>query len=365
MRVVHVSPTYFADASVIGGGERYVSELSRCMSREADTTLVSFSSERRSDRRGDLKVELYPVRHFFHGNKANPIALRYLESVLRADVVHIHHLNTVVSDLTCLLAAGLRKPVFVTDYGGGGSIVLNRYLPLLRLYRRAIAYSEFGREAIPAPLQPKSITIKGGIDIDRFHPLPEGGARENTILFVGRILAHKGINYLVDGFRLLGDSSYRLRIVGRAYDQDFYGYLRQRAEGLNVEFVHDADDDRLLREYQTAKVTVLPSVHRTYHGAYTAVPELMGFTLLESQACGTPALCTDAGAMSEFVEEGRTGFVVAQNSAEAIATALRRVTGCPAGEYAELSRRSREWVAHLSWSEVVKQHLRVYSETAI
>jgi glycosyltransferase involved in cell wall biosynthesis len=364
MRVVHVSPTYFTDASVIGGGERYVSELSRWMSQETDTTLVSFSSQRRSERRGKLKLELYPVRHFIHGNKVNPIALRYLESVLRADVVHVHHINTVVSDLTCLLAASLRKPVFVTDYGGGGSIVLNRYLPLLRLYRRAIAYSEFGREAIPAPLQQKSITIKGGIDIDRFHPLPEGGSREQTILFVGRILPHKGINYLVDGFRLLDDRNYRLRIIGRVYDEDFHRYLRSLAEGLNVEFVHDADDNRLLREYQTARVTVLPSVHRTYSGVYTAVPELMGFTLLESQACGTPALCTDAGAMPEFVEDGRTGFVVAQNSGEAIAAALRRITSCSELEYAQFAKRARDWVVGLSWSEVVKHHLRLYSEPA-
>ncbi len=364
MRVVHVTPTYFTDASVIGGGERYVSELSRWMSRETDTTLVSFSSKRRSDRQGNLRVEIYPVRHFIHGSKVNPLALRYLESVLHADIVHVHHIHTVVSDLTCLLAASLRKPVFVTDYGGGGSLVLNRYLPILRLYRRAIAYSEFGRGVIPAPLQQKSLTIKGGIDIDRFRPLSESGAREPTILFVGRLLPHKGINYLVDGFRLLEDRRYRLKIVGRVYDEEFYRYLRSLAEGLNVEFVHDADDERLLREYQTAKVTVLPSVHRPYNGGYTAVPELMGFTLLESQACGTPALCTDAGAMSEFVDDGRTGFVVAQNSGEAIASALRRITGCPALEYAQFAKRCRDWVAPLSWSEVVKRHLSTYAEPA-
>jgi len=30
--VVHVSPTYFAPESVIGGGERYAEELARAMS---------------------------------------------------------------------------------------------------------------------------------------------------------------------------------------------------------------------------------------------------------------------------------------------------------------------------------------------
>ena len=44
MRVVHITPTYFADSSIIGGGERYVSELSAWMARRVPTTLVTFSS---------------------------------------------------------------------------------------------------------------------------------------------------------------------------------------------------------------------------------------------------------------------------------------------------------------------------------
>lgn len=364
MRVVHISPTYFTDASVIGGGERYVSELSLWMSRQTDTTLVSFSSERRSYRQGDLKVEIYPVEHFIRGNKVNPFALRYLASLLRADVVHVHQIHTVVSDLACMLGAGLRKSVFVTDYGGGSSVVLNRYLPILRLYRRAFAYSEFGRTAVPDLLRPKCLTIKGGIDVERFHPLDGQEPRQPTILFVGRILPHKGINYLVDGFRLLADPRYRLRIVGRVYDQEFYQYLRGLAEGLPVEFVHDADDARLLREYQTARVTVLPSVHHPYNGGYSAIPELMGFTLLESQACGTPAVCTTAGAMSEFVDDGVTGFVVAENSGEALAGALRRLTACTEPEYQQFASRCRDWVIPLSWLEVVKKHLSAYEQPA-
>jgi glycosyltransferase involved in cell wall biosynthesis len=360
MRVVHISPTYFTDASVIGGGERYVSELSLWMSRQTDTTLVSFSSERRSYKQGDLKVEIYPAKHFIRGNKVNPFALGYLRSILQSDVVHVHHINTVISDLSCLLAAGLRKRIFVTDYGGGGSVVLNRYLPVFRFYTRALAYSEFGRQALVPPLRQKSLTIKGGIDVDRFRPGEESQQREKTILFVGRILPHKGINYLVDGFRILGDPAYRLKIIGRVYDEEFYKYLRQLASGLAVEFIHDADDHRLLREYQTAKVTVLPSVHRPYNGGYSAVPELMGFTLLESQACGTPAICTDAGAMKEFVRDGETGFVVAQNSGPAIAEALRRITSSSELEYAKFGPACRSWVIPLSWSEVVKQHLGTY-----
>ena len=35
----------------------------------------------------------------------------------------------------------------------------------------------------------------------------------------------------------------------------------------------------------------------------------MGFTLLESMACGTPAICSRVGAMPEYVNDGETGFV--------------------------------------------------------
>lgn len=89
----------------------------------------------------------------------------------------------------------------------------------------------------------------------------------------------------------------------------------------------------------------------------------MGFTLLESQACGTPVICTDAGAMHEFVDDGRTGFVVKQNSGEAIATALRQLLSLSPLEYAEYQARCREWIKPLSWSTVVQRHLEIYKQS--
>ena len=360
LKVVHVAPTYFDEASVIGGGERYPTELAAWMAREVETTLVSFGPRRRSYMKAGLRVEVYPARHFIHGNRVNPFSLRYLASLREATVVHVHHIHTVVSDLACLVASLLRKPAFVTDYGGGGSLVLNRRLRLLERYRGAIAYSRVGADCLPAELKGRSSLVKGGIDTDRFSP--DGALRRGRkILYVGRILPHKGINYLVDGFRALGRSDYVLRIVGRVYDERFYAHLRELARGLAVEFVHDADDERLLHEYRTATATVLPSVHKTMYGDYTAVPELMGFALLESQACGTPVVCTDAGAMSEFVADGLTGHVVAQNSGAAIADALRLIVDTTPAEYAEYGARCREFAARLGWSSVVREHLRIYA----
>lgn len=361
MKVVHITPTYFDNSSIIGGGERYPTELASWMAKVIDTTLVSFASERKSYSIGRLKVEVYPGKHFIHGNKVNPLNFGYLDSILRADIVHTHNINTVVSDLGCLTGFLLGKRVFVTDYGGGGSLVLNQKLPVFSCYRQAIAYSRFGLNCIPAELQKKSVLIKGGIDTEKFCPNPSL-EKQNKLLYVGRILPHKGINYLIDAFRLLNLPDYQLTIVGRIYSKEFYQDLKQMAEGLAVEFVHNADEPRLLYEYRTAKVTILPSVHTTCYGDYTPVPELMGFTLLESQACGTPAICTDAGAMHEFVDDGRTGFVVKQNSGEAIAAALHQLINLSQSEYTEYQTRCLEWIKPLCWSTVIQRHLEIYEE---
>lgn len=359
MKVVHITPTYFDDLSVIGGGERYPTELASWMAKFIDTTLVSFSAARSSYIKGELKIEIYPVKHLIYGSKVNPLSFRYQSSIWGADVVHIHGVNTLVSDLSCLTAFLLGKRVFVTDHGGGGSLVLNHKLPVFKCYRNAIIQSRFAWDFIPVELQKKAVLIKGGVDIDKFCP-DASLEKENKILYVGRILPHKGINYLIEAFRALNCPDYKLTIVGRVYNEVFYQDLKQLAGDLPVEFIHDADDQRLLYEYRTALVTVLPSVHRNCYDNYTPVPELMGFTLLESQACGTPVICTDAGAMHEFVDHGRTGFVVKQNSGEAIAAALHQLLCLSPSEYIEYQARCREWMRPLNWSTVAQKHLDIY-----
>jgi len=367
MKVVYITPTYFDDTSVIGGAERYATALATCMAKVVDTTLVSFSRKRQSYSQGNLKVEIYPVKHLIGGSIMNPLSFQYISSILGADIIHLHHIYTLISDMSCLTSFFLGKRTFVTEHGGGSSFVLNQKLPVFSCYSNLIAQSEYTINFIPSELQKKAVPIKGGVDTNLFYPVTSQ-KREKKVLYVGRILPHKGINYLIEGFKLLERPDYKLTIVGRVYgdhSERFYQDIKQLAEGLPVEFIQDADDRRLLHEYRTAVVTVLPSVHTTCYGDYTPVPELMGFTLLESQACGTPVICTDAGAMHEFVNSGRTGLVVQQNSGEAISEGLRQFLDLSETERFAYQERCREWIEiYFRWQIVVKKHLEVYKGIA-
>ena len=88
----------------------------------------------------------------------------------------------------------------------------------------------------------------------------------------------------------------------------------------------------------------------------------MGFTLLESQSCGTPVICTDAGAMHEFLDQGKTGLVVGQNSGAAITSALGKLIDSSPAQIEEYQTYCQHWIQSLSWKNVVQSHLKVYQQ---
>ena len=76
-----------------------------------------------------------------------------------------------------------------------------------------------------------------------------------------------------------------------------------------MSFVTDANDEQIRDLYARAWANVLPSVYRDCYGNIHRAPELMGFTLLEAMACGTPGICSRVAAMPEFVRHGESGFI--------------------------------------------------------
>ena len=72
---------------------------------------------------------------------------------------------------------------------------------------------------------------------------------------------------------------------------------------------------------------VLPSVYVDCYGVAHEAPELMGLTLLEALACGTPGVCSRVAAMPEFIRDGETGFVF--DDLDDLTARLRRLAAEP------------------------------------
>lgn len=355
-RVVHVVPALFGPGGVVGGAERYALELARHMAQVVPTRLVSFGDRPRHERMGALEVRVVgPARHV-RGQRTNPISARLIPELRWATVVHCHQQHVVMSTVSALWARLTRQRVFVSDLGGGGWD-LSAYMSTDRLFHGHLHISEYSRRVFGHAGAPFAHVILGGVDTERFAPAatPSSPGR-SRVLFVGRLLPHKGVDDLIDA---LPDGA-TLSVVGPRQDPTYAEELVARARGKQVVFQHELDDAGIVDEYRRADCVVLPSVYRTRTGQVTRVPELLGQTLLEGMACGLPAICTDVASMPEVVVDGVTGFVIPPNDPPRLHERLEWLLKHPVEARAMGAAGRARVLERFTWPAVVRRCLELY-----
>ncbi|HEX2050166.1 MAG TPA: glycosyltransferase family 4 protein [Actinomycetota bacterium] len=323
MRVIHVSPTAFGDDGLFGGGERYPVELARALAREVDCKLVTFGARSSSRRVEGLDVTVLERRALVAGHPAHPVARGMVRALAGADVVHAHHLRALPSRVAAVAAWARRQARAVTDHGLGPG----RWPRLdARLFDGFLTVSRYSAATLRAPAH-KTTAIYGGADTARFRPEP--GAERDGVLFVGRLTPHKGVDRLIEAL----PSGATLTIAGtgghdsRPPARDYPALLERLAQGRDVRFAGRVDERDLPALYRSASVVVLPSVHETRYGARVAIPELLGLSLLEAMASGTPVVASDVGGLPEVVVDGVTGFVVPAGDVAALRARLGELLG--------------------------------------
>lgn len=356
-RVMHVVPALFgSDDGIVGGAERYALELARHMADETPTTLVTFGERERRETLGRLEIHVLGHPWYVRGQRTNPVSLSLLSELRKADVIHCHQQHVLASSLAALVGKFSRRRVFVSDLGGGGWDV-SAYVSTDRWYKGHLHISEYSRKINKQTEKAWAHVILGGVDTEKFSP-DERVTRNGKILFVGRLLAHKGVDTLV---RALPEGM-KLEIIGKPYDDNYARDLQALAAGKPVTFRHDCNDEELIRAYRESMCVVLPSVYKTMYGQETRVPELLGQTLLEGMACGAPAICTDVASMPEVVADGVTGFVVPPNDPSALKAKLSWLRE-HSTEASELGRAARQRVlAKFTWPAVVQRCLEIYEQ---
>ena len=251
------------------------------------------------------------------------------------------------------------KPVFTSDAGGGG-YGLHKFKDTRYLFTGHLHLSDFSRRHFGHAELKSARVIHGGVNPTKFSCDPES-VHTGQVLFVGRLLPHKGINYLIEAV----GSDIKLRIIGRPFRHAAaYGDLLMRmAENKQVSFETQRSDGELIEAYRTALCVVLPSVYTSVDGQQHVIPELLGLTLLEAMACGTPAICTNVASLPEVVEHGVTGFVVPPNDPAALRDRILWLQKHPE-DAARMGRAARQRIVdRFSWDVAVQECLAAYAET--
>jgi glycosyltransferase involved in cell wall biosynthesis len=354
--VLHVTPAVFGSEGIWGGGERYPIELARAQSPLMRTRLVSFGVDTRRSVEDGLDVTVLRTRWRWKGHEVNAVSERLAGLIAQSRVVHVHQYRTALASLTIMIAGVLRRPVFVTDHGGAAPN-LNARLRLHRLVRGNLSISAFASRSIPE-LADRTTVVYGGVNSSVFYPPPAAVRRPRRIVFVGRVMPHKGLDVLLRAV----DASTEVHIYGRPYSPRYLKHLESLAHGLDVTFHLAADDGEIVRALQEARVAVLPSVYRAYDGRVGRNTEYFGLTLVEAMACGTPVVATLVGGMPEVVVDGRTGRLVEPSDVGALRAALVEILDAPEQRWNELSRAAIVHVADkFTWERVAQRCISAYS----
>ena len=148
------------------------------------------------------------------------------------------------------------------------------------------------------------------INFENFSITKPFSKRDNIIGYIGRLSEEKGILNFVSALPgiLQEDNKLKIYIIG---DGPLYNQIRaillQSNILQNVMLTGWIPHNELSSYLNEFRLLILPSD-----------TEGLSNIVLESMACGTPVLSTPVGALPDFIKEGETGFIMGNNSPDAI-----------------------------------------------
>jgi glycosyltransferase involved in cell wall biosynthesis len=148
-----------------------------------------------------------------------------------------------------------------------------------------------------------------------------------TIFTVARLVEKKGLAYLVEASKLLKQQDIEHRVIIAGGPGDIYQSLLELVKSNDLEdtvFIEGGgtgvDHERVLSLYKSADVFVLPSIEIN-NGDVDGVPNV----IVEAALSKVPIITTDAGGITDFIEDNETGVIVPQKDAQALAVQIVKV----------------------------------------
>jgi glycosyltransferase involved in cell wall biosynthesis len=234
----------------------------------------------------------------------------------------------------------------VESFAYGVALEIQRRAGMLRRWVDAfIAPSEFMAEMLVRSGLPQErvYVVPYGLPLPAETPAPE----RRHVLFVGRLVAEKGVRTLLAAARLRPDVP--IVIAGD-------GTLAPAAKAVshNVRYAGRLDRADIAKALSEAAFTVVPS---EWH-------DNLPFAALESFAAGRAVVATRMGGLPEIVDHGMTGLTVPPNDPLALAAAMGRLWD-DHQRAADMGRRARTVAeSRFHIDQQTAEHLRLYGRLA-
>jgi L-malate glycosyltransferase len=246
----------------------------------------------------------------------------------------------------------------VPGYSERFTLIYNFLTPLIKnIWKKAdrvVANSE-GLKKLAFETKPNQEIeiIYNGIDIEEFKPVIRSLASDGKVklLCVSRLTERKGINYLIDAFKIISEehNNIFLNIIGEGDAKD---ELVKQAENLSIRdkinFAGRIKHDQLPKIYERADIFVLPSLN-----------EGMSNTILEAIASGLPVVATDTGGTQELIKDGVNGLVVKMKDTNDLAEKIEKLIN-DRGLRQKMAEESRNLALKFSWKCIAEKYVELF-----
>jgi glycosyltransferase involved in cell wall biosynthesis len=186
------------------------------------------------------------------------------------------------------------------------------------------------------------------LDFDTFNVTTPLSDRLTLVGYIGRLSGEKGVQHFAQALpAILSDRQDLHVLIGGdgQLKETIEVSLQEQALTARVELPGWISHDDLPRYLNQLRLLVLPS--------YTeGLPNIM----LEAMACGTPVLATPVGAIPDIIIDGKTGFIMENNSPECIAENVIRALNSP--DLEEIAKAGRRFVEESFTFERVVENWR-------
>jgi glycosyltransferase involved in cell wall biosynthesis len=374
MNILHTNKAY---AEWVGGIETVVTELAEGMARvdgNAVEALVcshvnSWSTVRRS--RNGVSVTYVPR----WGTLASlPMSPAFFPSFARAraDILHVHEPFPLV-DLAMALRPSIASHFSRIVVSWYSDIIRQRwalpfYGPVIHRFLRSVdrilvsVPSLIDNSEFLLPHRERCEVIPLGVKLDWVHHRDARAGKVAAIrqqygtplvLFVGRLVYYKGVEYLIEAMSMLPDA--RLVMIGSGPLKSLVeaGIARYHLQE-RVTVIPYAEPEDLYAFYEACDLLVLPSTERS---------ETYGLVQVEAMACGKPVVSTNITTGVPFVNQhGKTGFTVPPRDVRALVGALEELI-----RNTDLARRFGEFARQRALQEfsaeiMVERTMKVYQD---
>jgi len=309
----------------------------------------------------------------------DPFTHGILVNLLKGDYDLIHlHLPDPFNSIFVWLASKIKRKPFIVTYHADiiregwvhgilnmlYNIFLNRILSdSRRIIATSPTYVEGSKILRKSRFKEKIAVVPNFVDIKKFNPdidrmkcIERLGLEEiedkRIILFLGRLVPYKGVEYLIKAFPRVKEEveDAFLLIVGDGPLRENLEKIASDMEDVRIMKRKGKEDDSSLY-YPICEVFVLPSVTRQ---------EAFGISLLEAMACGKPCITTNISGMPCVI--GETGTLVDPRDPGGLSSAITELLSKP--EYLkELGRKARKRVENeFSRERVIEKIAPIYVE---